>query len=97
MIMNNSFRKRTIWSLDLDMFEGEDQMRWCFKGGKGAPPPPPPPPEEPRDDGRPDDAKSKGIEEAARTRFQQKKKGSRGGLKIGLNPSAGTGINVGGQ
>ncbi len=44
-------RKRTIWAIDLEQFDGEDAMRWCFGGGKSAPPPPPPAPE-PRDDRR---------------------------------------------
>ena len=89
-------RKRTIWASDLDIFEefGQDSLRWCFKGGKGAPPPPPPPPE-PRDDRRPDNSKSKGIEEAARTRARMRKKGSRGGLKIELG--SGTGLSTPGR
>jgi hypothetical protein len=86
-------RKRTIWASDLDIFEefGQDPLRWCFKGGKGGSPPPPPPPE-PRDDRRPDNSKSKGIEEAARTRNRMRKKGSRGGLKIEMGKGVGANI-----
>jgi len=77
--------KKTIWSHDLDMFAGEDAMRWSFGGGKApAPAPPPPASAETPNDGRPDDAKSKGIAAAAKTRSSARAKGSRGGLKIGL-------------
>lgn len=84
-------RKRTIWAIDLEQFDGEDAMRWCFGGGKSAPPPPPPAPE-PRDDRRPDNSKSKGIEEAARARHRQRAGGSRGGLKIALHQGSGTNV-----
>jgi len=80
--------KKTIWSHDLDMFDGEDAMRWSFGGGGKPPAPAPPPPAsaaEAPNDGRPDDAKSEGIAKAAKTRSSVKKKGSRGGLKIGLS------------
>lgn len=88
-------RKKTIWATDLDQFQNEDQRRWCFGGGGKSAPPPPPPPPEPRDDRRPDNSKSKGIEEAARTRSRMRSKGSRGGLKIALN--SGTGANIPGR
>lgn len=81
-------RKKTIWAIDLEMFADEDQRRWSFGGGGKSGPPPEPPPE-PRDDRRPDDSTSKGIEEAARVRHTQRKKGSRGGLKIALNKGVG--------
>ena len=86
--------KKTIWSVDLDQFEGEDDNRWCYGGGGKSPPPPPPP--EPKDDRRPDDSKSKGIEETARARDKQSKKGSRGGLKI-ASSVAGTGVSTAGE
>lgn len=90
-------KKHTIWTTDLDQFQDEDHRRWSFGGGKSQPPPPPPPPE-PRDDRRPDNAKSKGIEEAARTRDTQRKKGARGGLKIALGQRPkGTGLNTAGD
>jgi len=89
-------RKRTIWAQDLAQFNDEDQMRWSFGGGGKAGPPPTPPPE-PRDDGRPDNAKSKGIEEASRMRTTQRKKGSRGGLKIAMNKGGATGIATPGK
>ena len=91
-------KKKTIWSSDLDIFADEDHRRWSFKGGGKAPkpPPPPPPPEETEvTDGRPDDSASKGIEEASRARSNQRKRGSRGGLKIGLNnEKKGVGIST---
>jgi hypothetical protein len=77
-------KKKTLWSHDLDMFAGEDAMRWSFGGGKAPAPPPPPPPADNASDGRPDDAKSTGIAAAAKTRSSHRSQGSRGGLKIGL-------------
>lgn len=89
-------KKKTLWSHDLDMFSGEDAMRWSFGGGK-APEPPPPPPADKGNDGRPDNAKSKGIAEAAKSRSSRRAAGSRGGLKIGLNTptkAPGSGLNT---
>jgi hypothetical protein len=89
-------KKKTLWSHDLDMFAGEDAMRWSFGGGGKAPAPAPPPPADKANDGRPDDAKSKGIAAAAKTRSSQRSQGSRGGLKIGLTGGSkkSSGLNV---
>ena len=75
--------KKSIWSHDLDMFAGEDAMRWSFGGGKApAPASPPPASAETPNDGRPDDAKSKGIAAAAKTRSPHAPKGPAGALRL---------------
>lgn len=88
-------RKLTLWSAELhEEFADEDQMRWCFKGGKSAPPPPPPPPPEPEPDrSRLDPNRHEAVSEARKSRISLRKRTGRSGLRTDLG-SGGSGIST---